>query len=107
MGKIIRRTWEEMVNHKISPERLAAMQAIKDEDIDFSDIPRLTEKFWQNAVRGGFYRPVKTQVTVRVDADVLAWLKAKGEKGYQTKLNAVLREAMLKDVAVEQEIKRA
>jgi uncharacterized protein (DUF4415 family) len=98
MGKVIRKTWDEMMNDKISPERLAEMAATKDEGIDVSDIPPLTEKFWQNAVQNPFYRPVKTQVTVRVDADVLAWLRNKSEKGYQTKLNSVLREAMLKDV---------
>jgi uncharacterized protein (DUF4415 family) len=68
-----------------------------DEEIDFSEIPLATEKFWKNAVRNPFL-PVKKQVTVRVDADVLAWLRSAG-RGYQTKLNAILRDAMLRDVA--------
>ena len=50
-----------------------------------------------NAVRGKFYRPVKAQVTARLDADVLAWLKAGGQ-GYQTRMNAILRRAMLADL---------
>jgi uncharacterized protein (DUF4415 family) len=55
-------------------DRLAAM---KDEDIDFSDIPPLTEKFWANAMRGKFYRPVKKQGTLRLDADLIDWFKAR------------------------------
>jgi uncharacterized protein (DUF4415 family) len=66
-----------------------------DEEIDFSDIPELTEEAWKNAVVGKFYRPVKQQVTVRIDADVLAWLQSAGA-GYQTRLNQLLRDAMLK-----------
>ncbi|HTW32275.1 MAG TPA: BrnA antitoxin family protein [Candidatus Sulfotelmatobacter sp.] len=77
---------------------VAALAAKADVDIDYSDIPRLTGKFWKNAVRNPFYRPVKRQVTVRLDADIIAWLRKQG-KGYQTRLNQVLREAMLEDVA--------
>ncbi|HPE60352.1 MAG TPA: BrnA antitoxin family protein [Thiolinea sp.] len=74
---------------------LAALNALPDEAIDCSDIPELNEAAWKNAqpVVGRFYRPIKEQVTVRIDADVLAWLKADG-KGYQTRLNKVLREVM-------------
>lgn len=62
-------------------ERLAAMP---DDTTDFSDIPLLEERFWANAVRfhdRALYRPVKQSTTVRLDADVLRWLKAKGQ-GY-------------------------
>ncbi|EEK3571854.1 BrnA antitoxin family protein, partial [Salmonella enterica] len=48
-------------------------------------------------VRGRFWRPVKAQTSVRIDADILEWLKAPG-KGYQTRLNAILREAMLREL---------
>jgi len=65
-----------------------------DSEIDLSDIPELTEKFWENAVRNPYYRPVKQQLTVRLDADVVAWLRRQG-KGYQTRMNAVLRDAMV------------
>ena len=65
--------------------------------IDFSDIPPLTGSFWKNAVRNPFYRPVKQQLTVRLDADVVAWLRRQG-RGYQTRLNQVLRKAMLEDI---------
>lgn len=78
-------------------ERLATRP---DEEIDTSDIPPLDERFWANAVRfsdRALYRPVKQSTTVRLDADVLRWLKAKG-RGYQTRLNAILREAMMREV---------
>lgn len=79
-------------------EDLRRLAERPDEEIDTSDIPVATEKFWKNAVRNPFYRPVKKQLTVRVDADVLAWLRA-GGRGYQTKLNAILRQAMMREIA--------
>ena len=76
---------------------VAALAAQPDDKIDYSDIPPLTERFWESAVRNPFYRPVKQQLTVRLDADVIAWLRRQGV-GYQTRLNALLRSAMLKDL---------
>jgi uncharacterized protein (DUF4415 family) len=73
---------------------LAALAAMPDDQIDYSDIPPLTDEFWKNAVRNPFYKPTKAATTVRIDSDVLAWLKSQG-KGYQTRMNAILREAML------------
>ena len=73
---------------------LRALAAMDDATIDYSDIP--ADADWTNARRGVFYRPIKQSTTVRIDADVLHWLKAKG-RGYQTRLNMILREAMLKD----------
>jgi uncharacterized protein (DUF4415 family) len=69
-----------------------------DHEIDTSDIPELPPEAWKNAVRGRFYRPVKQAVSIRLDADVLAWLKKDGQ-GYQTRVNQMLRERMLKDLA--------
>jgi uncharacterized protein (DUF4415 family) len=77
--------------------KLAELAARPDGEIDYSDIPPLTEQFWKNAVRNPFYRPVKKQITLRLDADVIAWLREQG-KGYQTRANALLRGAMLKEV---------
>jgi uncharacterized protein (DUF4415 family) len=56
-------------------QEIAALAGKSDEDIDFSDIPATTHEDWEGAVRGRFYRPVKQQLTVRIDADVLEWLK--------------------------------
>jgi uncharacterized protein (DUF4415 family) len=77
---------------------IRAIAARPDGEIDFSDIPRLPESFWKNAARNPFYRPVKRQVTVRLDSDVIAWLRRQG-KGYQTRLNYLLRAAMMQDIA--------
>lgn len=76
---------------------LKALAEMPDSAIDYSDIPPLDEVFWQNAVQNPFYKPTKTSTTVRVDSDVLAWLKGQG-KGYQTKMNAILREAMIRSL---------
>ena len=73
---------------------LAALASLPDQEIDYSDIPPLSEAFWQNAVRGGLYKPTKTSTTIRIDADVLAWLRSQG-KGYQSRINAILRREML------------
>ena len=76
---------------------LEALKAAPDSEIDYSDIPPLTDDFWKQAIRNPFYRPTKASTTVRLDADVLLWLKSKG-KGYQTRINAILREAMRKEL---------
>jgi len=75
-------------------KELVALANKPDSEIDYSDIPPTTHKDWEGAIRGKFYRPIKRQLTVRIDADVLAWLKSQG-KGYQSRLNAILRSAML------------
>ena len=68
----------------LTPGRIAA---IKDEDIDFSDIPELDETFWQ---RAELVEPDRTvQITMRVKRSVLTYFKAAG-KGYQTRINRVL-----------------
>lgn len=76
---------------KEQQEELKVLQELPDEEIDYSDIPPVTD--WSGAVVGRFYRPVKETVTIRLDADVLDWLK-KGGKGYQTRVNKILRAVM-------------
>lgn len=71
---------------------LSAVANQRDEDIDLSDIPEI-RRIPSDAVIGKFYRPKKQSVTIRLDADVLAWLKSSGE-GYQTRINAYLRQLM-------------
>ena len=73
---------------------LADLSVMPDKQIDTSDIAPLTDAFWKNATRNPFYRAIKHATTVRIDADVLQWLKSDG-KGYQTRINAILRDAML------------
>lgn len=73
---------------------LSELRTQGDEGIDTSDIAPLPETFWTNAVRNPLYRPTKTSTTVRIDSDVLAWLRSQG-KGYQSRINAILRREML------------
>jgi uncharacterized protein (DUF4415 family) len=94
MKKIVRRTSIEDKLTATQKRELANLAARPDSEIDYSDIPPMTEKFWRNAVRNPFYRPRKQQVTLRIDADILAWLRQQG-KGYQSRLNSVLRTAMI------------
>jgi uncharacterized protein (DUF4415 family) len=90
----------EMKDGKFPPltkkqkERFDALTKRPDSRIDYSDIPALDDAFWKTAVRGGLYLPRKESTTVRLDADVLAWLRSQG-KGYQTRINAILRREML------------
>ncbi len=63
-----------------------------DSEINTADIPEILD--WSDAKRGLFYRPVKQQITLRLDADVVAWFKerTKDGRGYQTDINRALRE---------------
>jgi uncharacterized DUF497 family protein/uncharacterized protein (DUF4415 family) len=72
-------------------QEIAALAAQRDEDIDLSDMPEVID--WSGAEIGKFYRPPKKSVTMRLDEDVLKWLKGFG-KGYQTRANLLLRHAM-------------
>ena len=73
---------------------LEALAARPDSEIDTSDIPELSEEFWKKAVRNPLFKPTKTSTTVRIDSDVLLWLRSQG-KGYQSRLNAILRREMI------------
>ena len=72
----------------------AVFDSIKDEDIDYTDMPRITDfsgfRPWHERK---MFKPVKVAVTCKLDADIVAWLK-QGGRGYQTRLNAILRQAM-------------
>ena len=73
-------------------DRLKILSNQGDDTIDLSDMPEL-KSIPSDAVIGKFYRPIKQSVTIRLDADVVAWMKASGE-GYQTRINAYLRTLM-------------
>lgn len=78
----------------ISKTRLESIRSIRDEDIDYSEIPEADEEFWS---RAELHIPQPKQgVYVRLDRDVLEWLKSKGN-GYQTRMNAMLRALMESD----------
>ena len=71
---------------------IEALAALSDDEIDTSDIPEVRD--WAGAKRGMFYRPIKRQLTLRIDADIVDWFKrSTGDgKGYQTNINQALRE---------------
>jgi len=79
----------------LSPEQLAqlaAIAALPENEIDTSDIPEAPVENWLHARRGDLYRPVKQPVTIRLDADVVAWFKEHSASGgYQTEINRILR----------------
>jgi uncharacterized protein (DUF4415 family) len=77
--------------------RLGAVAALPDDQINLSDPDAPETLDWTGAVRGRFYKPVKKLKSLRIDADVLAFFEAQGP-GYQTRINAVLRESMIKEL---------
>ena len=97
MTKIVKKSLSNSRLTAGGKRRLEKLSRQPDDEIDTSDIPELTAKFWQNAIRNPFYRPVKQQLTLRLDADIIAWLRRQG-RGYQTRANALLRNAMLGDL---------
>lgn len=97
----------KMISHAVGslPQRtdadrakLAALMQRPDNEIDTSDMPEWTDEDFRRAERGKFYRPLKAQITAKVDMDVLAWLKSAGP-GYQSRMNAILRREMLQAVS--------
>ena len=82
---IVRKSLDEL---NASPDELKKLRTMKDEDIDYSDIPELDKTFFEEAEV--VMPPEKKHVSIRLDADVLEWMQAQG-KGYQSRINAVLR----------------
>jgi uncharacterized protein (DUF4415 family) len=96
MSKLVRKTLAECKLTPASKRKLAKLAARPDSEIDFSDIPPLTELLKERRPQS-LLPPVKQQLTIRPDADVVAWLRRQG-RGYQTRFNQVLRKAMLDDM---------
>ena len=74
---------------------LDVLATLPEEEIDTRDMPEITD--WSGARRGVLYRPVKRQITLRIDADVIEWFKSQARKGegYQTSINRALREYVM------------
>lgn len=76
-------------------EELEALAALPEDQIDTDDIPEATIENMRQGVRGPYYRALKTPITIRLDADVVAWFKETTESGkYQSEINRVLRQHM-------------
>ena len=73
-------------------EQIQSLETQTDDQIDTTDAPEILD--WSDARRGVFYRPVKQQITLRLDADIIAWFRAQARdgRGYQTDINGALRE---------------
>jgi len=98
MSKIIR--YKYSLDHlpELSANQKAELEALKNQseaEIDLVDLPEI--KDWSNTIAHPLYKPIKKSTTVRIDADVMQWLKSQG-KGYQTRMNKILRDAMLKEL---------
>ena len=95
---IVVRTLEDLP--PIDEKRIKKLKEMRDEDIDVSDMPALTQEQLARLVPAakllnrGLYRPRKVPLKVNYDADVIEWFRSFG-KGYQTKMNTALREYML------------
>jgi uncharacterized protein (DUF4415 family) len=71
--------------------KLDALARLPDDEIDTTDIPEQLD--WSGSKRGQFYRPVKKQITLRIDADVIEWFRQHTvADGYQTRINEALRD---------------
>ena len=85
---------KKATSKRLTREQLAELKSLErlpDDAVDTSDAPELLD--WSGAKRGLFYRPVKQQLTLRLDADVVAWFKNQptSDEGYQTRINRALR----------------
>jgi uncharacterized protein (DUF4415 family) len=95
-----------MTIHSLPPldhERINKLKQLEDKDIDFSDMPPLTEEQLARLVPAkllnrSLYKPVKVPIKVNYDADIIEWFRSFG-KGYQTKMNVALREYMMEHCA--------
>ena len=85
------------VNSKVltaaQKKELKLLSAMDDSDIDLVDMPE--QRDWSDARRGLFYKPIKQQLTLRLDADLIDWFKKNGT-GYQTRINTALRDYVKK-----------
>ncbi|MDR2942196.1 MAG: BrnA antitoxin family protein [Treponema sp.] len=94
---IVKRTIDDLP--PLDEERIKKLKEMRDEDINFSDMPALTQEqiamfVPAKLLNRSLYRPVKIPVKINYDADVLEWFRSFG-KGYQTRINSALREYML------------
>ena len=83
---------------KLSPAQIARLDEIEARVGDAVDFPPAPEANWATAVRGKFYKPRKEAISLRLDMDVLDWLRRRGER-YQSEINRILRERMEAEIS--------
>lgn len=104
MKKIVRYKLETDEAFSLTEAQMQEIEALKkmaDSEIDTYDIAQLEDDFLKGAINNPFYKPRKLPTTIRLDADILNWLKSQG-KGYQTRINNILREAMVATYKVKE-----
>jgi uncharacterized protein (DUF4415 family) len=87
----------------LTAQEVESLKKLSDQPIDLTDMPETTEADWADAGRGVFYRPVKQQISIRLDSDVLQWLRSKG-RGYQSRINQILRSAMTDELNAKESL---
>ena len=80
-------------DRKLTDNQMQQLRALEGREPDTQDIPKAPAANWQHAQRGVFWKPRKEAISLRVDRDVLDWLRGQGP-GYQTTINRILRERM-------------
>lgn len=81
-------------DHRLKPAQRAQLRALEGRRPDTADIPEAPAAHWRNAERGKFFKPRKQAISLRLDMDVVDWLRRRGP-GYQTEINRILRERMV------------
>lgn len=90
---IVRTTLDPESPTRLTEAEKAAYDSMSDSDIDYSDSPEISDAMFASGWRGSLTKPTKEQISLRVDTDVLLWLRSLGN-GYQTRINKILRVAM-------------
>lgn len=88
---------KHITNFSLNKKQLPALTAqekkrldqMTDEDIDYSEIPELDDEFWKKAKI--IHPQRKAKITIRLDQSIIDWFKKEGKKGYQTKINTILK----------------
>lgn len=91
----------KMKDDKLTSKEKAELEFLSrmdDDDINVREIPEILD--WSGAQRGVFYKPVKQQITLRLDADIIHWFRVqmRGNRGYQTEINRALRDHINRQV---------
>ncbi len=92
-GKPQKKKHKSITSTEEHTDEIESLKKLADENIDFSDIPELNFDKLDKPIIGKFYRPIKTPISIRIDADVLAWFKAHSH--YQRLINKACRSYMI------------
>lgn len=86
---------KKVTTRPLSDDPAARLVALDERRTDTDDIPEAPRENWARAERGKFFRPLKHPISIRLDADVLDWVKRRAAGGqYQTEINRILRKQM-------------